>query len=69
MPGHALLKPGDEMKCWRCSDWHVLEASLYATWMLFITCAGGRYYAGTIGVAPDQPTRPSGDQSVDRLHQ
>lgn len=52
-----ILKPGDEMKCWHCSGWHVLEASPHATWMLFIWCNGARYYAGTIGIAADQPTR------------
>lgn len=55
----ALLKPGDEMKCWRCPSWHALERNTYAEWMLFITCGGGQYYAGGVGTAADQPTRPA----------
>jgi hypothetical protein len=55
----VILRAGDEMKCWRCSGWHVLEASRYATWMLFVTCGGSTYYAGGVGIMSDQPTAVS----------
>lgn len=50
----AVLRPGDEQQCPRCRDWHRLEArngegTDYATRMLYVTCGGALYFAGTIG--------------------
>lgn len=57
-----LLRAGDEMKCWRCDAWHVLQTSgtkgPYAGDMLFLTCADGKLYAGNVGNRAEQPVRP-----------
>lgn len=58
------LKPGDEQKCPRCGAWHVLEAKNadsgipYVRAMLYVTCAGRMYFAGTIGTESRTDTRP-----------
>lgn len=65
------LRADDEQECPRCGAWHRLEArnttgTLYERTMLYVTCRGKLFFAGTIGSAsryatrpPNQPTGPS----------
>lgn len=59
-----LMQAGDEQKCPRCGQWHVLEqrnaagVTAYERTMLYVTCGGHQFYAGTLGQPSKHPTRP-----------
>lgn len=50
----SFLAADQELKCKRCGSWHVVfgsrdseEGTPYARTMLYVTCRGEMYYAGT----------------------
>lgn len=58
------LGVGLEQSCPRCGQWHVLEARNTAGTpneraLLYVTCRGLVYFAGTMGTPSSQPLRCS----------
>jgi hypothetical protein len=56
------LEPGDEICCLHCRRWHPIFAAdavgtPYAQRMLYWTCRGARFFAGTRGDVSRHPTQ------------
>lgn len=68
-----MLTSGAEQRCPRCGSWHVLgtrgdpdAGTAYERKMLYVTCRGDLYFAGSIGNASPYPLRPS-TEVVERI--
>lgn len=58
------LHPGDEIQCPNCRRWHSvhyaaleLPVYLHTRTMLYFTCRGGEYFAGSEGSPSHHPIR------------